>query len=212
MPEQLTNVEQSKAHSRIVSSTDDHIRANTYSLLASLLAGPPSAELLELLRKIDAPAANGNSGMAVVWRTLKLAAERATVEQLDDEYHELFIGVGRGELMPYGSWYLVGFMMDKPLALLRQDLAVLGFERQQGVYETEDHVAALCETMSMIIGSQEEISFERQRKFFDDHIGLWMSKFFNDLHNAKSARFYRTVGQLGAQFMEIEKQYLSMLV
>lgn len=195
-----------------MSPTDDQIRANTYSLLASLLAGPPSAELLELLRKIDAPAGNGESGMAAAWQTLKLAAERTTVEQLDDEYHELFIGVGRGELMPYGSWYLAGFMLDKPLALLRQDLAALGFERQQGVYETEDHVAALCETMSMIIGSQEEIPFGTQRKFFNDHMELWMGRFFNDLENAKSARFYRTVGRVGAQFMEIEKQYLSMLV
>lgn len=196
----------------MVVTTDDQIRANTYSLLASLLAAPPSAELIALLSKIDAPAANGGSGIAAAWHTLKLAGERATVEQLDDEYHDLFIGVGRGELMPYGSWYLVGFLMDKPLVLLRQDLAALGFERQEGVYETEDHVAALCETMSMIISSEEDIPLETQRKFFNDHIGPWMGRFFSDLQNAKSARFYRTVGQLGVQFMEIEKQYLAMLV
>ena len=193
--------------------TDDQVRANTYSLLASLLSAPPSVELIGLLTKIDAPASNGDSGMAAVWHTLKLASERATVEQLDDEYHDLFIGVGRGELMPYGSWYLVGFMMDKPLVVLRQDLATLGFERQEGVYETEDHAAALCETMSMIINSnsEENIPLETQRKFFNDHIGPWMGRFFSDLQNAKAARFYRTVGQLGAQFIEIEKQYLSML-
>jgi TorA maturation chaperone TorD len=187
------------------------LRANTYSLLASLLVAPPSEDRLALLKQIDVPAGNGQSAMAAAWHALRLAGERATLEALDDEYHDLFIGVGRGELLPYGSWYMSGFLMDQPLMLLRQDLAALGFERQHDVPEPEDHVAALCETMSLIISSGEEIPADTQHKFFADHLGPWMGKFFGDLQEAKSARFYCAVGQLGEQFIKIEQQYLAML-
>lgn len=189
---------------------DEAVRANTYSLLATLLANPPSSDVLELLRKVEVPGGNGGSAMATVWQTLRLAAEQANLEALDDEYHDLFIGLGRGELVPYGSWYMSGFLMDQPLSVLRRDLAALGFERQEDVHEPEDHVAALCETMSLIIASGE-IPFDTQRKFFGDHLAPWMGKFFSDLQEAKAARFYRAVGQLGEQFIELEKQYLSML-
>ena len=106
---------------------------------------------------------------------------------------------------------MTGFLLDRPLRVLRQDLAALGFERQDDVREPEDHAAALCETMSLIIDSSDEISFDTQRKFFNDHIGTWIERFFVDLQEAKAARFYRSVGQFGQQFIEIENQYLAML-
>lgn len=193
-------------------SADEAVRASTYSLLASLLAVPPSNDLLDLLKRIQVPKDNGASAMAAAWETLRLAGAQATVEALDDEYHDLFIGLGRGELVPYGSWYLAGFLMDQPLTVLRKDLAALGFERQDDVHEPEDHVAALCETMSLIINNADEIPFDTQRKFYNDHLAPWVGKFFCDLQEAKSARFYRAVGQLGEQFIELEKQYLGMLV
>jgi TorA maturation chaperone TorD len=189
-------------------NAEDAMRASTYSLLGTLFVRPPPLDVLEVLKGISAPA--GDKDIVAAWHTLKLAGERATVEALNDEFHELFIGIGRGELVPYGSWYLVGMMMDRPLAVLRQDLAQLGFERQPGVCEPEDHVAALCETMSLIISS-DDVSFETQRNFFQDHVGSWMGRFYKDLQHARSARFYRAVGQLGEQFLEIEKQYLAML-
>jgi TorA maturation chaperone TorD len=192
-------------------TAEDAVRANTYSLLAALLARAPSSEILDLLKQIDVPAEVDAGQIAACWEALRLASERAQLDGLADEYQDLFIGVGRGELMPYGSWYTTGFLMDRPLTVLREDLAVLGFERQQEVYEPEDHVAALCETMGMIIRASEEIPFDTQRKFFGDHLGHWMGRFFHDLQEAKSARFYRAVGQLGEQFIEFEKRYLGML-
>lgn len=191
-------------------NADQAVRINTYRLLATLLAAAPTQDVLNLLRQIDTPTNNGDSGMAASWQSLRLAGERATVEDVSDEYFDLFIGLGRGELVPYGSWYTTGFLMDRPLSVLRQDLAALGFERQEDVRESEDHAAALCETMSLIIDS-EEIPFETQRKFFNDHMGTWLERFFIDLQEAKAARFYRSVGQLGQQFIEIENQYLAML-
>jgi TorA maturation chaperone TorD len=193
----------------------DVLRANTYRLLATLLAAPATRELLDSLQKIGSPGggeADGGSGMAQAWQTLKIASERATVEAVDDEYHDLFIGIGRGELVPYGSWYLTGFMMDRPLALLRRDLAELGIERQTDVHEPEDHVSALCETMSLIIENSEEIPLEIQHNFFRDHLDTWMGKFFVDLQKAKSARYYIAIGQLGEQFIKVERKYFGMTV
>jgi TorA maturation chaperone TorD len=142
---------------------------------------------------------------------LRLAGERATVESLDDEYHELFVGIGRGEVVPYGSWYMTGFLMDQPLAVLRRDLQELGFERREDIKEPEDHVAALLETMGLMI-SDDDTSVDTQRRFFQSHMGPWMKTFFLDLQKASAARFYRAVGQFGEQFMEFEHKYLTMLV
>jgi TorA maturation chaperone TorD len=150
--------------------------------------------------------------MAAAWRMLAQAGERADRDALDDEYHALFIGIGRGELVPYGSWYLTGFLMEQPLALLRRDLARLGFERQPDVREPEDHAAALCETMALLIGGDEAAGLDQQREFFERHLAPWMGRFFRDMQGAESARFYRAVGYFGEQFMTIEQQYLGMAV
>lgn len=190
-------------------SQDERLRANTYGLLGALLAAPPSESLVTLLTRIT-PAEVGGGDLAAAWEVLRLAGERARVADLDDEYQELFVGLGRGELVPYGSWYMTGFLMDQPLAVLRRDLAELGFERQADVKEPEDHVAALLETMALLIG-EEQASVDVQRRFFQSHMGPWMKTFFLDLQKAQSARFYRAVGQFGEQFIEFEAKYLTML-
>ena len=187
---------------------EDSVRANAYGLLGALLAGPPRQEIFELLAGIDPPS---DDGLGAAWGELRGAAARADVEAVDDEYHDLFIGVGRGELIPYGSWYLTGFVMDKPLAVLRSDLAALGFERRDGVKEPEDHAAALLETMALIAASPEH-GVDVQRRFFDRHLATWMRTFFADLQTAGSARFYRSVGRFGDQFMAFETKYLSIVV
>lgn len=190
---------------------EDSLRAHTYSLLGALLAAPPNAELIALLCQVETrPQTEG--GVALGWQMLRLGAERADLDQLDDEFHDLFIGIGTGEIVPYGSWYLTGFLMDRPLAQLRKDLDRLGIEREADVHEPEDHAAALCEAMALVINSGTEISFATQQAFFGEHIAPWMGKFFRDLQEAKSARFYRAVGRLGEQFMEFETKYLAMPV
>lgn len=189
---------------------DERLRANTYGLLGALLAAPPAEHLIQLLRNIT-PAEVGGDELASAWEVLRLAGGRANVASLDDEYYELFVGIGRGELVPYGSWYMTGFLMDKPLAVLRRDLAELGFERQESTKEPEDHAAALLETMGLMIG-EGDISVDVQRRFFQSHMGPWMKTFFLDLQKASAARFYRAVGQFGEQFIEFETKYLTMLV
>ena len=112
--------------------------------------------------------------------------------------------------MPYGSWYLTGYLMEQPLSLLRDDLKALGFERDASVNEPEDHIAALCEVMSMLITDATEPG--TQARFFENHISPWCEQFFNDLENAKSASFYQSVGRFGAAFMTMDKQYLQIPV
>ena len=126
--------------------------------------------------------------------------------------HESVIGVGRGELIPYGSWYLTGFVMDKPLAALRTDLAALGFERQDEVKEPEDHAAALLETMALIAASPEH-GFDVSAALFSiatSQRGCVRSS--RICKRPDSARFYRSVGQFGDRFMAFEMQYLSIVV
>lgn len=191
-------------------SREDEFRANAYGLLANLLVRVPSREVLDRLKAIEIREDEHDNSMAAAWKTLAMAAERTTREAVDDEYHALFIGIGRGELVPYGSWYLTGFLMERPLAQLRQDLKILGFERQEDVKEPEDHAGALMETMYMMV-LDAGIGEHEQKRFFDRHLEPWIGKFFEDLQNAKSASFYSAVGVLGAQFMEVDKQYLAML-
>ena len=197
-------------------AAEERARADTYSLLGGLLARPPDATALNLFQQIDipdihGPARNGHD-MATAWSVLKLAAQRASEQALEDEYYDLFIGLGRGELVPHGSWYLTGFLMERPLGELRRDLARLGFERDPDVHEPEDHVAALCETMALIVASGGDIVFDDQRAFFNVHLEPWMGRFFRDLRIAESASFYAAVGEFGERFMELEKRYFSMLV
>lgn len=184
---------------------EDRIRGNVYALLGNLLAGPPDRALLDLLAE-STPEEGDDSLLAASWQMLAVAAQRADVDALREEYDAVFIGVGRGEVVPYGSWYLTGFLMEQPLAQLRGDLRALGIARQPGVHEPEDHVAALCDTMALLITGDAPASLEQQYEFYTRHLEPWVPKFFRDLQAADSARFYRAVGQLGEQFIGVESQ------
>lgn len=190
-------------------SADNEYRAGAYSMLAVLLRQPPRQEVLNTLTGL-ADAVEEKDDFAIAMSMLGLSARAATPVELDDEFHALFIGLGRGELVPYGSWYLTGFLMEKPLGVLRDDLASMGFERNDGICEPEDHVAALCEVMVLLIN--EGRSLDEQTLFFNAHISTWMGRFFTDLSEAKSAVFYRSVARFGKAFFDFEKQYLAMSV
>jgi len=188
-----------------VSQDEDRIRGNVYALLGNLLSAAPDVGLLETLAAA-APDRDDDSLMAASWQMLALAASRADLHELRHEFDTLFIGLGRGEVVPYGSWYLTGFLMERPLAQLRGDLRELGMERQPGVSEPEDHAAALCDVMALLITADEAVPLERQQEFFSRHLEPWLGQFFRDLQKAPSARFYRAVGQLGEQFIGVEAQ------
>ena len=185
-------------------------RASTWGLLATLLREVPDQARLAQLSALSDPGASGEpgSGLQTAFAMLGLAAGSSSPASVDDEFHDLFIGIGRGELLPYGSWYQTGFLMERPLSELREALARLGYRRDSSVSEPEDHVAALCEVMAMMI--QDGLSETQQAGFFRDHLEGWMEDFFVDLQQAESAVFYRSVGRLGQAFLQFERSYLQM--
>ncbi|MGY6552982.1 MAG: TorD/DmsD family molecular chaperone [Wenzhouxiangella sp.] len=190
----------------------DRIRVETYALLAALLRRPPAPELLSALAAI-APSGDHSrrpSALSVAWQSLTEAAGSADLVQLEDDHFELFIGVGRGELMPYASWYLTGALMDKPLAELRADLARLGLARAEGVAEPEDHAAALCETMALLADPDQGLAIDAQKMFFLTHVKSWMPNFFKDVQQSRRSPFYAAVGKLGEAFIEFEKTWLEL--
>lgn len=190
----------------------EQARADVYALLGALLARPPDTALIGMLQRIPTLEATSDTTMTAAWAILKQSAAGAQVEGLQEEFQDLFIGIGRGEVVPYGSWYMTGFLMEKPLAELRVDLQRFGLQRQEQAREPEDHAAALCEIMSLLVVSSAEVTFTQQREFFAKHVEPWMGRFFGDLAVAPAARFYRAVALLGERFLEVERTHFSMLV
>jgi len=178
----------------------DAARGQEYALLSVLLARAPDRTLLD--RLADLP--GDSSPLGAVHASLAEAAGRTTVERVEREYFDLFIGLGRGELLPYGSYYLSGFLHERPLARLRAHLARLGIERAEGQVEPEDHAAILCEVMARLANGELPAPSGADREVFEQHLSPWIGRFFADLERAEAADFYRPVGALGRVFMEIE--------
>jgi TorA maturation chaperone TorD len=181
-------------------------RAREYGLLAVLLAHAPDAALLKAVARLR----GDGTPLGLAHAALARAARDSNAETIEREFFELFIGVGRGELLPYGSYYLTGFLNERPLARLRDDLLALGIERVEREPEPEDHAAILCETMAGLIGGPFRVSAERQGQFFDRHLAPWIGRFFADMETAATADFYRHVGALGRIFVEVETEAFAL--
>jgi TorA maturation chaperone TorD len=181
-------------------------RAQEYALLATLLARAPDAKLMTKLAAMRGDA----SPLGVAHAALAQTADETTVEAVEAEYFNLFIGVGRGELLPYGSYYLTGFLHERPLARLRGDLAPLGIERVDGNYEPEDHAATLCEIMARLVSGDLGAPAGADQQIFEKHLSPWIGRFFADLERAEAGNLYRRIGTLGRVFMEIETQAFAL--
>jgi TorA maturation chaperone TorD len=178
-------------------------RAQSYALIAALLAAAPDQLLLNNIAGLEITEPDTPMGQA--WHKLKQAATDADVTELAQEYHDVFIGMTQGEVVPYGSFYLSGFLHDKPLAELRKDIAKLGLERQQDVKEPEDHLAAESDVMRLIL-SAEGTPIVDAATFYQRHLQGWAHKFAQDLQRASSAKFYLAVGQFLETFFQLENQ------
>jgi TorA maturation chaperone TorD len=184
----------------------DRARAQEYALLSALLVRAPDQALLKSLSQLKGDATP--LGMAHV--ELAEAASQARLESVEREYFNLFIGLGRGELLPYGSYYLTGFLHERPLARLREDLAAIGIERSAGNAEPEDHAALLCEIMSGLVAKRFPAPAGTDQTIFERHLAPWIGRFFADLEHAQEAGFYRRVGTLGRLFVEIENESFAL--
>ncbi len=181
-------------------------RANMYSLLATLMGAAPQQETLDRLQQISA--ADESTQITRAWSNLLWRARELSREAIDREYHDVFIGITGGKVTPYASYYLSGFMHEKPLARLRDTLARLGLERQAHVHEPEDHVATLCEIMGVLV---LEYPLPVQKRFFLDHVAAWMARLFDDLAALADAPFYQALGELGRAFLTLERISMDLL-
>ena len=190
---------------------EDRQRANLYGLLARVLAEPMGDETLEVVRALEGQSDKNELGAA--FATLGTVAVRTPRGVAEEEFSALFYGDGSGgEILPYASYYLTGFLLEKPLAKLRGDMAVLGIKNSGISKEPEDHIAYLCEIMhGLITGAfNEPASLETQQKFFETHMAPWVGRFFSELEGAESASLYMPVGTIGRLFMAIEAQAFEM--
>src|SRR4029077_6632865 len=181
-------------------------RAQEYALLSVLLARAPDTALLPRLATLRGNA----SPLGLAHAALAEAAERTSIERVEREYFDLFIGLGRGELLPYGSYYLTGFLHERPLARLRAHLDKLGIERAEGQAEPEDHAAILCEIMSGLASRRFSAPASSDREVLQPHLAPWIGRFFADLEQADAADFYRRVGALGRVFVQIETEAFAL--
>ena len=184
----------------------EEIRTDSYAMLAALLTQAPSEDLLKILEKLEWETSLPRSLDAALAELCRAGRNR-TPGELEDEYNRLFVGLGRGELMPYASWYREGKIQSMPLVFLRSSLRRLGIVKQADSAEPEDHVGALCEVMTLLSAEPDEPSHAEQMEFFRQHIAPWMPAFFGDLQAAKNAGFYRAVARFGDSLLETEREY-----
>jgi TorA maturation chaperone TorD len=174
-----------------------------------MLAGPPDQMLLDQTQSLSG---DNDTEIGKAISALSRVAKATNPAKVESEFNALFIGLGRGELLPHASYYLTGFLNEKPLATLRNDMAVRGITRAQNVYEPEDNIASLMEMMGgMIVGRfGTPATLDDQKTFFNKHIAPWAGHFFTDLEAAKNSVLYASVGTLGRAFMEIEREAFRM--
>ncbi len=186
-------------------ATEDIARSEVYGFLATLLAAPPDRDLLTQLAALP-----GDEETRLGRAIAEIAADAGATDPraAEVEFTRLFIGLGRGELLPFASHYLTGNLHDKPLARLRSDMSTLGIARAAGVPEPEDHIASICEMMAgQITGAYGVVEpLKKQKAFFVAHLAPWAPRFFADLEKADNARLYAGIGTLGLAFMEIEAE------
>ncbi len=188
---------------------EETARADLYGLLATLFYAPPSAGLLATLASAQT---EGVGVLGAAWASLVQAARAADEEAVREEYEHLFIGVGKPEVMLYGSYYLSGFLMEKPLAALRTDLAQMGLQRAEAVMESEDHIASLSEVMRYLIASDDvlQANVATQKKFFGAHMQAWVLNLCEAIEAHPKASFYGSVAHLSRTFFEVEMQAFDM--
>jgi TorA maturation chaperone TorD len=184
----------------------DRARAQEYALLGKLLIRAPDTSLFKQIGQIR----GDTTPLGLAHCELAEAAKYSDVTNVEREFFDLFVGVGRGELVPYASYYLTGFLHERPLARLREDLIRIDVARVEGVAEPEDHAGILCEIMSGLTNGQLLASEDSSRSIFEKHMAPWIGRFFSDLEHAEAAKFYRRVGTVGRVFTEIETEAFSL--
>jgi TorA maturation chaperone TorD len=185
----------------ILQPDEEQARACLYGLMATLLLAPPSADLLHALANAD-PIAGETGDLESAWEQLVLVAGIMDAEAVREEFDTLFVSTGTPLINPHASLYLSGFMMDRPLAALRDTLRELGLARQTGAVELEDHLGSLFETMALLIAQGRSLTI--QSEFFNAYIGNWIEHCVADIRQTSNANFYRKLADVIEALYKIE--------
>ncbi|MEY4980102.1 MAG: hypothetical protein RLZZ352_2372 [Pseudomonadota bacterium] len=192
---------------------EETARAEVYGLLAALYYVPPTPQLMAQLRLAVTEAPTAGGFLEEPWRNVVAAARQRSDAAVADEYEALFGGIGKPEVYLFGSYYLSGFLNEKPLAALRGDLAALGLARNESVNDTEDHIAYLCEVMRYLIAGEDVAvaNLTQQQKFFSTHLQPWANTLCDTLSAHPKAQFYAALAGFTRAFLAVETQGFDML-
>lgn len=188
-------------------------RAEMYGLLAQLFYQAPTPELLAQLQVAVTDAPDAGGFLEESWRALVAAARASDAQQLAAEFNSLFGGVGKPEVYLFGSHYLSGFLNEKPLVQLRDDLTALGLTRREQMSETEDHVAYLMEVMRYLIAGDDVAvcNLTQQAQFFSRHLQPWVHAMCQALRAHPRAAFYACLAGLAEAFVSVEAQGFDLM-
>jgi TorA maturation chaperone TorD len=195
---------------------EDQARADFYALLSRLYEGAPDAVLLGAIASSTALPEDGLGAagidLARGWRDLIAASAAMDADAAAAEYQDLFIGVGRSEVSLHASAYGKPGS-GNPLVQVRAALAALGLTRRAGVTTYEDHLAAVCETMRMLISTargSEAYALADQREFFVIHVQPWVFDCCTAIEDSPIANYYRPVAKFTQLFMAVERDSFAM--
>lgn len=196
-----------------VDDSDELARAELYGLLSRLWLAAPDTELLQQFGTAVTQAPEAGALLEAPWTTLVGAMRATSAEAAAAEHQALFHGVGKPEVFAYGSFYLTGFLNEKPLAALRADLQQLGLSRDAGSLETEDHIAYGLEVMRYLIAGDDiaVCNLEQQRRFFRAHLQPWVEALCDAVEAHPRADTWRSVAALTRVFVQVEAQAFDML-
>jgi TorA maturation chaperone TorD len=192
---------------------EDRARAECYALISRLFYAPPDRELLDRLAERPSTsaaeeAAEASGSYAAAFDALQRAARSADADAVRQEYDDLFVGAGKALVTPYTSAYAVPNAPDRHLVSLREQLAGLALGRRNSVFETEDHVSAVCDVMRWLIAREHPL--HAQRAFFAGFVYTGVGAFCRTIDSAASASFYRAVARLTYVFLEIENEAFAL--
>jgi len=193
--------------------SEELARAELYGLLARLWLAPPDAELLQQFKVAVTEAPESGGHLEAPWQALVAALRATTPAAAAAEHEALFIGIGKPEIFAYGSFHLSGFLNEKPLAVLRSDLAELGLTRDAQTMETEDHIAYVFEVMRYLIAGDDVAvcNLERQRRFFRAHVQSWVERLCDSVAAHPRAEVWRAVAGFTREFVAVETQGFDLL-
>lgn len=188
-------------------------RAEVYGLLSRLWFAPPDEALLGQFAVAVTAAPQPGSFLEGPWQDLVAAMRATRADEAAEEYAALFIGAGKADVLPYGSFHIAGTLNDLPLVALRTDLAALGLASAASEGETEDHVSFVLEVMRYLIAGDDiaVCNLEQQRRFFRQHLQPWAEAMCDALEAHPRAQLYRALAGFTRAFVQVETQAFDLM-